>query len=142
MQPSDNSQQLPNLAQSSTNNPQVVPSSDGQIQSHPNPIETPDVSLKFLKSGFALDLNKWVVLGVLIVAMIATFFLLTKGSEFCFFSTCQQPIHSTGSLALNFWGFAGGTAALVILTTFFGVSLMPAVAASFAVWFLMQMSLH
>ncbi|MBE9001467.1 hypothetical protein IQ274_25440 [Nostoc sp. LEGE 12447] len=142
MQPSNNPQQSPDLVQSSSNNPQVVPSSDGQIESHSNPIETPAVSLKILGSGFSLHLNKWVVLGVLGVAMLATFFLITKGSEFCLFSTCIPPIDSSNSLAINFWGFAGGTAALVILTTFFGVSLMPAVAASFAVWFLMQMTLH
>ncbi|HEY9633448.1 MAG TPA: hypothetical protein V6D14_08585 [Coleofasciculaceae cyanobacterium] len=142
MQPYNNSQQSSNLVQSSSNNPQVVPDSDRQIQSHPNPIETPVVSLKIPGSGFSLHLNKWVVLGVFAVAMVATFFLLTKGSEFCLFSTCLQPIDSAGSLAMNFWAFAGGTAALVVLTTFFGVSLVPAVAVSFGVWFLMQMTLH
>ncbi|MEH1914898.1 hypothetical protein [Nostoc sp.] len=142
MQPSNNPQQSSNVVSSSSNNPQVVPSSDGQIQSHSNSLETPAVSLKLPGSGFSLHLNKWVVLGVLGVAMIATFFLITKGSEFCLFSTCLTPIDSTNSLAINFWGFAGGTAALVILTTFFGVSLMPAVAASFAIWFLMQMTLN
>ncbi|MFE1746295.1 hypothetical protein [Coleofasciculus sp. H7-2] len=142
MQPSNNSQQSSNLVQSSSNTPQIVPDSDRQIQSTSNPIETPAVSLKLPGSGFSLHLNKWVVLGVFGVAMVATFFLLTKGSEFCLFSTCIPPIDSTGSLAMNFWGFAGGTAALVVLTTFFGVSLVPAVAASFAVWFLMQMTLH
>lgn len=142
MQPSNNSQQSSNLVQSSSNNPQVVPDSDKQIQSHPNPIETPTVSLKVPGSGFSLHLNKWVVLGVFAVAMVATFFLLTKGSEFCLFSTCLPPIDSTGSLAMNFWAFAGGTAALVVLTTLFGIPLVPAVAASFGVWFLMQMTLH
>ncbi len=142
MQPSNNSQQSSNLVQSSSNNPQIVPGSDGQIQSTSNPIETPAVSLKVPGSGFLLHLNKWVVLGVFAVAMVATFFLLTKGSEFCLFSTCLPPIDSTGSLAMNFWAFAGGTAALIVLTTFFGVSLVPAVAASFGVWFLMQMTLH
>lgn len=142
MQPSNNPQQSSNLVQSSSNNSQVVPGSDGQIQSHPNAIETPAVSLKIPGSGFSLHLNKWVVLGVFGVAMVATFFLLTTGSEFCLFSTCLPPIDSTGSLAMNFWAFAGGTAALLVLTTFFGVSLVPAVAASFGVWFLMQMTLH
>ncbi|MBD2018558.1 hypothetical protein H6F96_31970 [Microcoleus sp. FACHB-53] len=142
MQPSNNSQQSSNLVQSSSNNPQIVPDSDGQIQSTSNPIETPAVSLKLPGSGFSLHLNKWVVLGVFAVAMVATFFLLTKGSEFCFFSTCLPPIDSTGSLAMNFWAFAGGTAALVVLTTLFGIPLVPAVAASFGVWFLMQMTLH
>ena len=142
MQPSNNSQQSSNLVQSSFNNPQIVPGSDGQIQSHLNPIETPAVSLKLPGSGFSLHLNKWVVLGVFAVAMVATFFLLTKGSEFCLFSTCLPPIEPTSSLGMNFWAFAGGTAALVVLTTVFGVSLVPAVAASFGVWFLMQMTLH
>ncbi|MEH2193099.1 MAG: hypothetical protein V7K98_10725 [Nostoc sp.] len=142
MQPSNKPQQSSNVVQSSSNNPQVVPGSDGQIQSHPNPIETPAVSLKLHGSGFSLHLNKWVVLGVLGVAMLATFFLITKGSEFCLFSTCIPPIDSTNSIAMNFWGFAGGTAVLVILTTFFGVSLMPAVAASFAVWFLKSLSVR
>jgi hypothetical protein len=142
MQPSNNPQQSSNVVQSSSNNPQVVPGSDGQIQSHPNPIETPTVSLKLPGSGFSLHLNKLVVLGFFGLVMVATFFLLTKGSEFCLFSTCLTPIDPTSPLAMNFWGFAGGTAALVVLTTFFGVALMPAVAASFAVWFLMQMTLH
>jgi hypothetical protein len=71
-----------------------------------------------------------------------TFFVLTKGSEFCFFSTCLPPIDPTDTLAMNFWAFAGGTTALVVLTTLFGVSLVPAVAASFGVWFLIHLTLH
>ncbi len=142
MQPSNNSQQSDNLVQSSSNNPPVVPDSDRHIQSHPNPIESPAVSLKVPGSGFSLHLNKWVVLGIFTIAMVATFFLLTKGSEFCLFSTCLTPVDSTGSLAMNFSAFAGGTVALVVLTTFFGVSLVPAVAVSFGVWFIIQMTVH
>jgi hypothetical protein len=142
MQQSNNSQQSSNLVQSSSNSPQVVSGSSGQIQSTSNPIEAPAVSLKLPSSGFSLQLNKWAVLGLFGIAIVATFFLLTKGSEFCFFSTCLSPADSTSSLPMNFWAFAGGTAALVVLTTFFGVSLVPAVAASFGVWFLMQMTLH
>lgn len=142
MQPSNSSQQSSNLVQSSSNNPQVASGSDAQIQSNPTPLETPAVSLKVPGSGFSLHLNKWIVLGIFVVAMVATIFLLTKGSEFCLFSTCQHPVDSTSSVAMNFWAFAGGTVTLVVLTTFFGVSLAPAVATSFGVWFLMQMTLH
>lgn len=140
---SNNSQQPSNIVQSTSNNSQIVSDSTGQVATNPGNTEPPAVSLKMLGSGFSLHFSKWVVLGIFGIAMIATFFFLTKGSEFCFFSTCQQvPDHTTGTLAMNFWAFAGGTATLMILTSFFGVALAPAVAASFGVWFLMQMTLH
>jgi hypothetical protein len=141
MQSSHNTQQSSNLVQSSPNNTQVVPASDAQIQSHSHPIETPSVSLKLPGLGFSLHLNKLVVLGIFGVVITGTFLLLTNGSEFCFFSICTSPV-TDGGISPPFWAFAGGSATLVILTSIFGVPLMPAVAASFGIWFLMQMSLH
>lgn len=139
---SNNPQQSSNIVQSTSNNPQIVPDSTGQVATNSSNTEPPAVSLKILGSRFSLHFSKWVVLGIFGIATIATFFFLTKGSEFCFFSTCSQIPDTTSTMATNFWAFAGGTAALVILTSFFGVALAPAVAASFGLWFLIQMTLH
>lgn len=140
---SNNPQQSSNIVQSTSNNSQIVPDSTGQVATNSSNTEPPAVSLKMSGSGFSLHFSQWVILGIFGILIIATFFLVTKGSEFCFFSTCQQiPDHTTGTLAMNFWAFAGGAATLVILTSVFGVALAPAVAASFGMWFLIQMTLH
>lgn len=137
---SNQSQQSSNLAHSPLNSEsQVVPSATGEIQPNSNSPEPPSFSLSFL--GSQISVGKWAVLGIVVVATACTFFLLTKGSEFCFFSTCSMG-DTGGSIANNFWGFLGGTATLIILTTVIGVPLVPAVAAALGIWFLMQISLH
>jgi hypothetical protein len=137
---SNQSQQSSNLAHSPLNSEsQVVPSATGQIQQNSNSPEPPSFSLSFL--GSQISFGKWAVLGIVVVATACTFFLLTKGSEFCFFSTCTTT-DSTASIASNFWGTLGGAATLIILTNVLGIPLIPAVAAAMGIWFLMQISLH
>ncbi|MEG4625077.1 MULTISPECIES: hypothetical protein [unclassified Microcoleus] len=137
---SNESQQSYDLANSPLNTEsQVIPSATGQLQPNSNTQESPSLSLRFL--GGEMLAGRWAVLGIVVVAIGCTFFLLTKGSEFCFFSTCSMG--DTGaSSAINFWGFLGGTATLIILTTVIGVPLVPAVAAALGIWFLMLNSLH
>ncbi|MEG4996956.1 hypothetical protein [Microcoleus sp. B4-D4] len=137
---SNESQQPSNLAHNPLNtDSQVLPSATGQLQQNSNSPEFPSLSLSFL--GWQILAGRWAVLGIVVVATACTFFLLTKGSEFCFFSTCSMG-DTGGSIANNFWGFLGGTATLIILTNVFGVALVPAVAAAMGIWFLMQISLH
>lgn len=139
---SNQSQQSSNLAHTPLNSEsQVVPSAPEQIQQNSNSPEPPSFSLSFL--GSQISFGKWAVLGIVVVATACTFFLLTKGSEFCFFSICNMNMADTGgSTANNFLGFLGGTATLIILTTVIGVPLVPAVAAAVGIWLLMQISLH
>ena len=92
----------------------------------------------------SLPLSRWLVLGGIALAMFFTFFLMTKGSDFCMFSTCIRDGGTTATvghtMATNFWAYAGGAATLIVLTTM-GSPIIPAVAASAFLWFLIQMSL-
>ncbi|MEG3837905.1 hypothetical protein QUA46_28250 [Microcoleus sp. MON2_D6] len=138
---SNESQQPSNLAHTPLNtDSQVLPSPTGQLQQNSNSLEPASFSLRF--SGWELAAGRWAVLGIVVVATACTFFLLTKGSEFCFFSTCTTANTTTTSLATNFWGFLGGAATLMILTNVLGVALVPAVAVAMGIWLLMQISLH
>lgn len=137
---SNESQQSYGLANSPLNtDSQVIPSATGQLQPNSNTQESPSFSLRFL--GWQISAGRWAVLGIVVIAIGCTFFLLTKGSEFCFFSTCT-PSNTGGSIASNFWEFLGGIATFIILTHVIGVPLVPAVAAALGIWFLMQISLH
>ena len=136
---SNESQQPSNLAHNPLNtDSQVLPSATGQLQQNSNSPEFPSLSLSFL--GWQILAGRWAVLGIIVVATACTFFIFSKGSEFCLFSTCTTT--SGDTTATNFWGFLGGTATLIILTNVFGVALVPAVAAAMGIWFLMQISLH
>ncbi|MCU0546978.1 MAG: hypothetical protein MUE44_33260 [Oscillatoriaceae cyanobacterium Prado104] len=137
---SNQSQQSSNLAHTPLNSEsQVVPSATGQIQQNSNSPEPTSFSLSFL--GAQISVGKWAVLGIVVIAIGCTFFLLTKGSEFCFFSVCTMG-GTGGSIANDFWGFLGGTATLVILTTVIGVPLVPAFVAAMGIWLLIQISSH
>ncbi|WP_427160914.1 hypothetical protein ACQFX9_04615 [Aliinostoc sp. HNIBRCY26] len=93
-------------------------------------------------SSLPSDVTKMIVLGLFIIGIVATFFLVTRGNELCIFSFCSDMGRHSPTLTSDFWAFAGGTATVVVLTSFLGVSLLPAVGIASAVWFFIYSSLH
>ena len=98
------------------------------------------ISLTVQGSQLSLPLGKWIVLGVVTIALVATFFLVTRGNDFCLFSSCGEYL-TRNPIASNFWAFAAAAGAGWILASC-GVALPFVVLGSFAIWFLMQISLH
>jgi hypothetical protein len=90
----------------------------------------------------SIDSKKLLILGLVIIGIVATFFLVTRGNELCIFSFCTDVGRHSSTLTSDFWAFAGGTATVIVLTTFLGVSLLPAVGIASAVWFFIYSSLH
>lgn len=101
-----------------------------------------DLKVTLISKMPSFRLSRLILGALLLLGIVATFFLLTKGSEFCFLSTCNdiQPAYQSTE-AGEFWAFTGGTATLVVLTTLMGVSLLPALGISTVIWYLMHMSL-
>jgi hypothetical protein len=135
---SNDASELPNLAQKSAN-PLFDHTGNSNIAN--------DVAADHLKVTLGAQmpsfcLSRLILGGLLLLGIVATFFLLTKGSEFCFLSTCNdiQPA-SQSTEAGEFWAFTGGAAALVILSTLMGVNLVFALGISTMIWYLMHMSL-
>lgn len=127
-----------NLSQKSSDmTPQLSLDESAQLSS-----DQTNSTMKFMisKSGFSVSLGKWMLLGIIFLGIIATIFLLTRGSEFCLFSVCNNGETIT-PIAVNFWSMAGGIAAYG-LGTLLGIELLPAVAIGLGIWFLMQISLH
>lgn len=116
----------------------VKPTDDKTIQK----IEQPKQLITATVSGSQLPFssNQLTIIGVLIVAVFATFFLVTRGNDFCFFSTCMElPLQNP--VVYSFWSLATGLAAYGVLALI-GISVPVAVVGGLIAWFLMQMSVH
>lgn len=139
-------------ANPSQNTSEIVPQSSNTLQSvsleEQHPITSEGTRLQPTTVAMhhwlgSLPISKWLVLGGILLAMFFTFFLMTKGSDFCMFSTCiKETVPSTvGHVVFtSLWAYVGGAASLFALTTM-GLPIIPAVAASAGIWFLIQMSL-
>ena len=104
-------------------------------------IETQPVAIDSQKNN-ALQLKKWIIAGGVVVLTIAVCIFLAKETDVCFMSTCNHYSDSTGSetsIGNDFVAYAGGAATLLVLTTLVGIPLLPAVAISTGVWFVLQM---
>ena len=106
-------------------------------------LETQPVSVSNPESNNSFELKKWIIAGGVVIVTIAVCIIFAKETEVCFFSTCNDysdPL-TTNSLTIgnDFLAYAGGAATLVVLTTLVGIPLLPAVALSTGVWFLVQM---
>ncbi|MBD6615426.1 hypothetical protein FNW02_06095 [Komarekiella sp. 'clone 1'] len=86
--------------------------------------------------------GKLIIAGLLLVGILATFFIFSQGSDVCLLSYCLDNPIPAASLGDDFLAFSGGTAALVLLTTLLGTPLLPAVGISAGIWFLLHISLH
>ena len=105
-------------------------------------LETQPVSVINPENNNSFELKKWIVVCTAGVAAITFFFLFAKETDVCFLSTCNDYSDSvaTGSISLGneFLVYAGSAATLVGLTLI-GVPLLPAIAMSTGVWFLVHL---
>ncbi|MGL5793844.1 MAG: hypothetical protein ACRC06_05435 [Waterburya sp.] len=106
-------------------------------------LETQPVSVINTESNQTFELKKWMIICSAGVLAIAVFFLFAKETDVCFLSTCNDYSDSLAtnstSIGNDFLAYAGGAASLIVLTTLVGVPLLPAVAISTGVWFVVQM---
>ncbi|MBN3940878.1 hypothetical protein [Nostoc sp. NMS9] len=111
---------------------------DEQVNNTGNDEERISVTVKSSKLPFSFSQSA--LLGIVAVAIIATFFLVTRGNDFCFFSICSEFPYQN-PIVYSFWSAAGGLAGFGVLTLM-GVSAPIAIIGGLATWFLMQISLH
>ncbi len=106
-------------------------------------LETQPVSVINTESNQTFEFKKWMIICSAGILAIAVFFLFAKETDVCFLSTCNDYSDSLAtdstSIGNDFLAYAGGAASLIVLTTLVGVPLLPAVAISTGVWFVVQM---
>ena len=89
-----------------------------------------------------LELKRMAIAGGVVILTLTICILLSKENDICFFSTCNEYSDSTAtgltSIGNDFIAYAGGAASLLVLTTLVGVPLLPAVAISTGIWFLVR----
>ena len=80
------------------------------------------------------------------VLALSVFFIFAKGTDVCLAINCNEYSDSvatnsasTESIGTDFVAYASGAASLLVLTAVVGVPLLPAVAISTGIWFLVQM---
>jgi hypothetical protein len=112
--------------------------SDGKLNNADNSEDSISATIKSSKRPFSL--SQLALLGMLSIAIIATFFLVTRGNDFCFFSICSDFPYQN-PIVYSFWSAAGGLGAFGILALL-GASAPIAIIGGLATWFLMQISLH
>lgn len=111
---------------------------DEKIKNAENTEQSISVTIGGSKLPFSL--TQLIVIGGVTVAVIATFFLVTRGNDFCFLSICNEfPFQNP--IVGNFWSVAGGLGAFGILALM-GISAPVSVLGGLVIWLLMQMSLH
>ncbi|MEA5573800.1 hypothetical protein [Calothrix sp. UHCC 0171] len=99
-------------------------------------IENANQNLKFASS------NKVIVGAILLICIIGTLLLINGGNDLCLFSTCGDSRFHTTTFTSDFWSYAGGAATILVLTSFLGMSILPAVGISAGIWLLIYTSLH
>jgi hypothetical protein len=97
------------------------------------------ISVTVGSSSSQFSISQSVVMGLVTVAIVGTFFLVTRGSDYCFLSSCND-IPFDNPITTNFWSFAGGLGMFGILSLM-GISAPVAVLGALGLWLLMQMSL-
>ena len=113
--------------------------------------ETPETILQTQLSVINPDrdsfaLKKLAILCAAVVLAISVFFIFAKGTDVCLAINCNEYSDSVAtssppseSIGTDFVAYAGGAASLLVLTTLASVPLLPAVAISTAIWFLVRM---
>ena len=98
-----------------------------------------------LENNNTFALKKIAVFCLAGVLALSVFFIFAKGTDVCLAINCNHYSDSVASspssesIGTNFVAYAGGAATLVVLTAVVGVPLLPAVAISTGIWFLVQM---
>jgi hypothetical protein len=114
------------------------PETTNSITENPNSTEKLELFSGLMPALSNISLSKLIVGGQIFLGLAATFFIFTKGTQICFFSYCPPPIPIVEPLTDDFLAFAVGSGTLMVLTTFVGIPLLPAVAASIGIWIVMQ----
>lgn len=109
-------------------------------------LQTQPVSVINPENDSSFALRKLIIFCTAGVLALLVFFIFAKGTDVCLAINCTNYSDSlaTGSasstsIGTDFVAYAGGAASLLVLTTLAGVSLLPAVAISTGVWFVLQM---
>ncbi|MEH2105818.1 hypothetical protein [Nostoc sp.] len=130
-----------NSAQQSSNSSIDTTISNNQLGNNAGiPVET--VQTTNNNSNLPLYLSKLIVVAIFLIVLATTFFIVNRGSDVCIFSFCSETERHSSTVTSDFWAFAGGTATVFVLTTFLGLSIVPAVLISSVVWFIIYSSFH
>ena len=109
-------------------------------------LETQPVSVINPESNSSFALKKIAIFCAAGVLALSVFFIFAKGTDVCLAINCNEYSDSvatnsasTESIGTDFVAYASGAASLLVLTAVVGVPLLPAVAISTGIWFLVQM---
>ena len=109
-------------------------------------LQTQPVSVIDSESNNSFALKKLAIFCAGGVLALSVFFIFAKGTDVCLAINCTEysdsvttSSGSSTSIGNDFVAYAGGAASLLVLTTLVGVPLLPAVAISTGIWFLVQM---
>lgn len=133
------------------NQPSEIVSIDGnkktiKNETPENVLQTQPVSVINSESNNSFKLKKWAIICSAVVLALALFLILSKETDICLAITCNNYSDSvttdsalSSSIGTDVVAYAGGAASLLILTSLVGVPLLPAVAVSTGIWFLIKM---
>ena len=109
-------------------------------------LQTQSVSAINPESNNSSALKKIAIFCAAGILALSVFFIFAKGTDVCIAINCNDYSDSvaTGagsstSIGTDFVAYAGGATSLLVLTAVVGVPLLPAVAISTGIWFLVQM---
>lgn len=131
--------------------PEIISNSETQnrIAQNETPetvLQTQPVSVINPENNNSFALKKLAIFCAAGVLALSIFFIFAKGTDVCLAINCNDYSDSVAtsspsstSIGTDFVAYAGGAASLLVLTTLVGVPLLPAVAISTGVWFVLQM---
>ena len=109
-------------------------------------LQTQPVSVINSESNNSFALKKIAIVCAAGVLALSVFFIFAKGTDVCLAVNCNDYSDSVAtssssaeSIGTDFVAYAGGAASLLVLTAVVGVPLLPAVAISTGIWFLVRM---
>ena len=127
----------------------AMPSASSAIAENQTPetiLQTQPVSVVNPESDNSFALKKIAILCAAVVLALSVFFIFAKGTDVCVAINCNDYSDSLAtssaaseSIGTDFVAYAGGAASLLVLTAVVGLPLLPAVAISTGIWFLVRM---
>ncbi len=109
-------------------------------------LQTQPVSVINTENDNSFVLKKTAIFCAAGVLALSVFFIFAKGTDVCLAINCNDysdsvatGADSSTSIGTDFVAYAGGAATLLVLTALASVPLLPAVAISTGVWFVIQM---
>ena len=109
-------------------------------------LQTQPISVISPENNNSFALKKIAIFCATGVLALSVFFIFAKGTDVCLAINCNEYSDSVAtsspsaeSIGTDFVAYAGGAASLLVLTAVVGVPLLPAVAISTGIWFLVRM---